>query len=82
MVSTKVFYNSTNRVGLEKLEHSIKEAGKFDILRFHWSEICKERKRKKRSGLRRKSKVSTLDSQIKRSRLKVSNSFPLCFIIL
>jgi hypothetical protein len=40
----------------------------------HWSEIGRERKLKKKSGLKMKLKVSTLDIQIKQSGLKVSNS--------
>ena len=43
-------------------------------MKSYWSETGRERKRKKKSGLRRKLKVSTLDIQIKQSGLKVSNS--------
>ena len=53
--------------GLENPEQPIREAGKFEILRvisrvnFYWSETGSESKRKKKSGLIKKLKVSALD---------------------
>jgi len=43
-------------------------------------EIGRERKRKKKSGLK-KLKVSTMDIQINRSELKVSNSKVFSFVL-
>ena len=68
-------YNLTNQVR-EKAEQLIMEAGKFEILsailweNSYWSETGREKK----SGLRRKLMVSTLDIPIKQLGFKVSNS--------